>query len=148
MFYEYLNKQNIKRKSRVSFFKTFYSSFMHSFFIYTNVGKCHKKKYLLNKKLQKGLLVGFRMISKTDHHLKAWQSLLPLHWLTFHTITLHSFDAILYIMIVSDYQLFFGFFFTCVFLCGNSVQKMCTSSTYHITNENTDSRSTSIAIYI
>ncbi len=37
-------------------------------------------------------------------HSKAWQSLLTLRWLTFYSIMLHSFDAVLCQMIVLDYM--------------------------------------------
>ncbi len=43
-------------------------------------------------------------IDEADQHPKAWQSLLPLHWSTFYSITLHSFDAVLCLMIVLDYM--------------------------------------------
>ncbi len=43
-------------------------------------------------------------VDGVDQHPKAWQSLLPLHWLTFYSITLHSFNAVLCQMIVLDYM--------------------------------------------
>ncbi len=43
-------------------------------------------------------------VDGVDQHPKAWQSLLPLHWSTFYSITLHSFDAVLCHMIVLHYM--------------------------------------------
>ncbi len=69
-------------------------------------------------------------VDGVDQHPKAWQSLLPLHWLTFYSITLHSFDAVLFLMIVLDYM--WKHLSSLVFFV-NSVQKMCTSAPYRIT---------------
>ncbi len=43
-------------------------------------------------------------VDGVDQHPKASQSLLPLHWSTFYSITLHSFDAVLCQMIMLDYM--------------------------------------------
>ncbi len=42
-------------------------------------------------------------VDGVDQHPKVWQLLLPLHWSTFYSITLYSFDAVLCLMIVLDY---------------------------------------------
>ncbi len=42
-------------------------------------------------------------VDGVDQHPKAWQSLLPLHWSTFYSITLHGVDAVLRLMTVLDY---------------------------------------------
>ncbi len=39
-------------------------------------------------------------VDAVDQHPKAWQSLLPLHWSIFYSITLYSFDVVLCLMIV------------------------------------------------
>ncbi len=75
-------------------------------------------------------------IDGVDQHPEAGQSLLPLHWSTFYSIMLHSFDAGLCLMIMLDYMwknLLFQFLLHLCFFFGNSVQKMCTNAPYHIT---------------
>ncbi len=83
-------------------------------------------------------------------HPKAWQSLLPLHCSTFYSITLRSFDAFFYLMIVSDYMwkhLLFWFLHLCFFV--EILYRRCVLAPLPYNNENTDSRSTSIAqIYL
>ncbi len=41
-------------------------------------------------------------VDGVDQHPQAWQSLLPLHCSVFYSIMLHSFDAVLCLMIVLD----------------------------------------------
>ncbi len=81
-------------------------------------------------------------IDGVDQHPKAWRSLLHLQWLTFYSITLHSFDAVL----TGGSYCCFGFFFTCFFFlfCPEDVYYR----PYKITMQ-TDSWSTRIAqIYL
>ncbi len=52
----------------------------------------------------------------------------------FYSITLHSFDAVVCLMIVLDYTWkHLLFLSSSLVFFGNSVQKMCTSAPYHIT---------------
>ncbi len=56
-------------------------------------------------------------VDGVDQHPKAWQSLLPLRWSTFYSITLHGFDAVLCLMIVLDYTWKHLLFLFLLYLC-------------------------------
>ncbi len=43
-------------------------------------------------------------VDEVDQHPKARPTWLPLHWSTYYSIMLHSFDAVLCQMIVLDYM--------------------------------------------
>ncbi len=67
-------------------------------------------------------------VDGVDQHPKAWQSLLPFHWSTFYSITLHSFDAVLCLMIVLDYMWKHLLFRVLLHLC--FFWKFCTEDEY------------------
>ncbi len=135
LLYEYLNIQNIQRKNRVSackqkhFILASCILFLNTWMGKSRVKKKKKKKTFWTKSWKKTMnwiQNDNQNVDGVDQHPKAWQLLLPLHWSTFYSITLHSFDAVLCLMMVLSCASIccFFFFFTFVFW------KFCTEYVY------------------
>ncbi len=88
-------KEKMKRKNRVSACKQKHF-ILASCILFLNIWmwvsfKNKEINNILNKKLKKDyewIQNDNQNVDGVDQHPKAWQSLLPLHWLTFYSITL------------------------------------------------------------
>ncbi len=123
--YEYRNIQHIRRKNRLSSCKQktlscilYLNNWMWVSFI--NKVKTQRNKPNFEQKAEKRLnwiQNDNQNVDGVDQHPKVWQSLLPLCWSTFYSITLQCFDAVLCQRIMLNYMWKYLLFLFLLSLC-------------------------------